>query len=299
MAGRAARERYGARATAFELGVDPSEYHARPEVPRRRDTAVFYARDFTPDGVELGLLALELLHRQRPDLRIVLYGTHNLVRAPFASEQLGVETSERLSRLYAEATVGLSLSLTNYSIPNEMLACGLPVVELAARLRRSTARTARFSRSARDDPGDIAEKLAALLDDAARGGCRARGWTSCAPAPGRTPPTPSSTRCGRSWPPVDAPRSPAWSRTTPSGPSLPGPLASLRPLLMARRIIPLLAAGVAAALCAAPAATASPDAVIRDCADDGTLNGHYSNSISARPATVSRPTSTSTATAAR
>ena len=33
-------------------------------------------------------------------------GTHNLVRAPFASEQLGVETSERLSRLYAEATVG-------------------------------------------------------------------------------------------------------------------------------------------------------------------------------------------------
>ncbi len=40
--------------------------------------------------------------------------------------------AEQLSRLYSEATVGLCLSLTNFSlIPKEMLACGLPCVELA------------------------------------------------------------------------------------------------------------------------------------------------------------------------
>ena len=33
---------------------------------------------------------------------------------------------------YAEAAVGLCLSLTNYSlIPQEMMACGLPCVDLA------------------------------------------------------------------------------------------------------------------------------------------------------------------------
>ena len=37
-----------------------------------------------------------------------------------------------LARAYSEATVGLCLSLTNYSlIPQEMLACGLPCVDLA------------------------------------------------------------------------------------------------------------------------------------------------------------------------
>jgi O-antigen biosynthesis protein len=165
------RERHGAEATAFELGVDPGEYHVQADVPRRSDTVVFYARDFTPRrGVELGLLALQILHERKPDVRIVLYGTHNRIRAPFGSEQLGVATPERLRRLYAEATVGLSLSLTNYSlIPNEMLACGLPVVELAGRACESVyGADGSTITLARDDPRDIADKLCALLEDRGR-----------------------------------------------------------------------------------------------------------------------------------
>ena len=51
---------------------------------------------------------------------------------PFDYEHLGVAAPEELARLYSEATVGLCLSLTNYSlIPQEMLACGLPCVDLA------------------------------------------------------------------------------------------------------------------------------------------------------------------------
>ena len=44
-------------------------------VARRRDTIVFYGRDVTPRrAVPLGLLALQELHRRRPEVRIVLFG---------------------------------------------------------------------------------------------------------------------------------------------------------------------------------------------------------------------------------
>ena len=120
---------------------------------------------------------------------MVLFGTHNRVRAPFAFEQLGVEAPERLRRLYSEATVGLSLSLTNYSlIPSEMLACGLPVVELAGRACEAVyGNDGSVITLARDDPADIAAQLGGLLDDsgAPRAPCPRPGWTSCGSAHGR------------------------------------------------------------------------------------------------------------------
>ncbi|HWH44529.1 MAG TPA: glycosyltransferase [Thermoleophilaceae bacterium] len=125
-------ERYGASATDFQLGVDHGIYRPRP-VERRRDTVVMYARPTTPRrAVPLGTLALEELRRRRPDLRIVLYGESDPPRTAFPYETLGVCSHDELARLYSEATVGISISMTNFSlIPKEMLACGLPCVELA------------------------------------------------------------------------------------------------------------------------------------------------------------------------
>ena len=61
-------DRYGAEASAVRAAAwTRAEYHPMPDVPRRGDTVVFYARDFTPRrGVELGLMALQLLRRARP-----------------------------------------------------------------------------------------------------------------------------------------------------------------------------------------------------------------------------------------
>jgi len=68
-------DRYGASAEAFQLGVDHETYRPRP-VPRRRDTVVYYAREETPRrAVPAGLSGLAELHRRRPDVRIVLFGT--------------------------------------------------------------------------------------------------------------------------------------------------------------------------------------------------------------------------------
>jgi glycosyltransferase involved in cell wall biosynthesis len=62
----------------------------------------------------------------------VLFGNDRTIDTAFPYEHQRVLSPQQLSWLYSEATVGLCLSLTNFSLlPKEMLACGLPCVELA------------------------------------------------------------------------------------------------------------------------------------------------------------------------
>jgi O-antigen biosynthesis protein len=124
-------QRYGGVAEVFDYGVDHAVYRPRP-VKRRRDTVVYYCRSATPRrAVALGVMALHELYRRRPDVRVVMFGERHPMGTPFPYEHLGVASPDRLARLYCESTVGLSLSMTNYSlIPQEMLACGLPCVDL-------------------------------------------------------------------------------------------------------------------------------------------------------------------------
>lgn len=122
----------GAEATAFDLGIDLATYRPQPDVARAPERVVFYARAATPRrAVPLGLLALEELRRRRPAVEIVLFGDGAPVAAPFPFTSLGVLEPAGVARTYAEATVGLVLSLTNHSlVAQEMAACGLPAVEL-------------------------------------------------------------------------------------------------------------------------------------------------------------------------
>ncbi len=163
------RSRYGADGTAFELGVDHEIYGMDPGVPRRDDTIVFYGRGATPRrATELGWLALSELRRRR-DVRVVAYGdSAPNWEQPFPYEFLGVVAPTELASLYRRATAGLVLSLTNYSlIPQEMMACGLPVVDL-----RGGCSEAMFGENgpvelANADPVAIADALERLLDDQA------------------------------------------------------------------------------------------------------------------------------------
>lgn len=160
------RTRYGASADAFQLGVDHDVYRPR-EVERRTDTVVYYARHVTPRrAVPFGLLALAELHRRRPDVRIVLFGTDNPIWTSFPYEHAPVLSREQLAALYSEATVGLCLSLTNFSLmPKEMLACGLPCVELAGISAESIFGAGGPLELAPLDPVRIAEAVEKLLDD--------------------------------------------------------------------------------------------------------------------------------------
>ena len=71
-----------------------------------------------------------------------------------------------LARRYREATVGLCLSLTNYSlIPQEMLACGLPCVDLAGASTEAELGRDGGIELAEPDPVAIADAIERLLDD--------------------------------------------------------------------------------------------------------------------------------------
>jgi glycosyltransferase involved in cell wall biosynthesis/GT2 family glycosyltransferase len=159
-------DRYGATADAFQLGVDHQTYWPR-SVQRRTDTIVYYARPETPRrAVPIGLMALAELHRRRPEIRILLFGGRGRLGAAFPYEHLGVLSPEQLSWLYSEATVGLCLSLTNFSLmPKEMLACGLPCVELAGVSAESIFGAQGPIELAALDPLAIADALERLLDD--------------------------------------------------------------------------------------------------------------------------------------
>jgi O-antigen biosynthesis protein len=158
---------YGTTAEAFQLGVEHDTYQPRP-VERRRDTVIYYARYATPRrAVPIGLMALAELKRRRPDTRIVLFGTGEVLDASFPYEHVDVLSPTQLSWLYSEATVGLCLSLTNFSLmPKEMLACGLPCVELAGISAESIfgADGGPLSLAGLDSV-QIADRLERLLDD--------------------------------------------------------------------------------------------------------------------------------------
>ncbi len=162
-------ERYATSAEAFQLGVEHDTYRPRP-VARRRDTVIYYARYVTPRrAVPIGLMALAELKRRRPDVRIVLFGTGEILDASFPYEHVDVLSPEQLSWLYSEATVGLCLSLTNFSLmPKEMLACGLPCVELANISAESIFGSDGPLELAPLDPNRIADAMEELLVDRER-----------------------------------------------------------------------------------------------------------------------------------
>jgi O-antigen biosynthesis protein len=170
---------YGLPATHFELGVDTGLYCPQ-EVERQEDVVLFYARASTPRrAVPIALVALGELKRRRPQTELWLYGHNWPPGVDYAFRDLGVVSGGALAGLYATATVGLVLSMTNYSlVPQEMLACGLPCVELDA-----PSVVAAFGRGgpielAPPEPLAIADALERLLDDPISRAQRARDGTS-------------------------------------------------------------------------------------------------------------------------
>ncbi len=159
-------ERYGARGSWYRFGVDSDVYRPLAE-ERDRDTVVFYARAGTARrAVPLGFLALEELVRRRPRTEVVTFGQDEPARTTLEHTSLGVAPPSTLAATYSRATAGLCLSLTNYSlIPQEMMACGLPSVDVAGR-----SGEAEFGRDggvefAAADPLALADALQGLLED--------------------------------------------------------------------------------------------------------------------------------------
>ena len=75
--------------------------------------------------------ALQLVLDSDPSVEVVTFGSRRAPRISGNHRHLGLVQPEDLSALYREGGVGLSMSATNPSrVPFEMMAAGLPVVEL-------------------------------------------------------------------------------------------------------------------------------------------------------------------------
>lgn len=127
--------KYGRWASDFWLAVDRDIYFPVSKVSTNsgKKKIAFYARHFTSRrAVELGFLALEALCKVSSEIEVHCFGAElPFDEAPFDCISHGVLSPEQLAKLYRECDLGVVFSATNYSlIPQEMMACGLPIAEL-------------------------------------------------------------------------------------------------------------------------------------------------------------------------
>jgi glycosyltransferase involved in cell wall biosynthesis len=162
------RDSYGVRAHWFECGTDLDAFPFAGEEGRREELVAVYARRETERrAVDLAMAGLALLARRRPTVRPVLFGSRQRVPLPFAAEDIGVVAPRRLSELYRQASAGVVFSLTTHSlVAHEMMASGLPVVELEGdNVGSALGASGDVVEMAARRPDAIADAVERLLDD--------------------------------------------------------------------------------------------------------------------------------------
>lgn len=161
-------EKYGRWARHFWLAADQRIYHPSDAVKKgRKPRIAVYARHFTARrAVELAFLALEQLAKSGANFAVDFFGAPLAFdKAPFDFVDHGVASQEELARIFQKADVGLVFSATNYSlVPQEMMACGLPIVELEVESTRAIFPDEVVS-LAKPDPKEIAKAISALLEN--------------------------------------------------------------------------------------------------------------------------------------
>ena len=162
-------ESFGNSAVSFPLAVDHSVYHPKSEQQRSDHAIAFYVRRSTPRRLyELGLLALRELFDLGDHFEIITFGEKDLpdLGIPVKVKHAGILDAEALANLYRQCAVGFVLSGTNYSlVPNEMMACGLPVVDIDAEHTRISYQP-KTAVLAEATPMGLASALSRLLNDA-------------------------------------------------------------------------------------------------------------------------------------
>lgn len=125
---------FHAEADHFQFPVDRSIYYPRQRTKSNRNLVFFAKPEMPRRCFELGIMALREFHRLRPDVEIVMFGSKHASKQsyefPVTIREI-VPTLDDLAQMYSNGDVGLVFSTTNPSlIPYEMMACGLPVVDL-------------------------------------------------------------------------------------------------------------------------------------------------------------------------
>jgi len=155
---------YGMSTRPFDFGAEQGNY--RMVNASRRKAVFFYARPETPRrGFELGIMALTLLARARPEIDIILAGQDlRKTVVPFRHESPGNLQVGQLNDIYNRCAAGLVLSLSNMSLlPLELLASGvIPVVNDGDNNRLVSDNS--FIEYTEPIPQALCDRLIAILD---------------------------------------------------------------------------------------------------------------------------------------
>lgn len=115
----------------FDFCADRRIYRPLPEAKKEHAICFVYQPDKPRRCSVLGIEALGIVKFLRPDVKIYLYGSNIKGNVWFEHENLGIIPLEKCNALYNQCEVGLCISSSNPSrIPFEMMAAGLPVVDL-------------------------------------------------------------------------------------------------------------------------------------------------------------------------
>jgi glycosyltransferase involved in cell wall biosynthesis len=167
MAGILERD-YGLEARWFECGTDLDTYTFAGDEGREPGHIAVYGRRETPRrAVELAIAGIANLFERRPGLRVTLFGSNVRGSAPFPCTDLGVVPPSELAELYRRASAGVVFSLTTHSlVAQEMMASGLPVVELEGEnVSGALGASGEHVMLAERTPDSIADALERVLDD--------------------------------------------------------------------------------------------------------------------------------------
>lgn len=162
--------KYGMQTDFFRFPIDRSIYYPRADSTVTNKLLFFAKPEMPRRCFALGVEVLRLLHRARPDVEIVFFGSDSADarNVDFPVTHMGVmPTLASLASLYSTARVGMVFSTTNPSlVPYEMMACGLPIIDLdlpGAEVNYDDRRD--IALLAGPVPILVAEQIEALLDD--------------------------------------------------------------------------------------------------------------------------------------
>lgn len=122
---------YGSEVKYFNFCADLNVYKPLNNIEKENAICFIFQPEKPRRCHELGLKALKLVKELRPDIKVYLYGSKTEYNPGFECENLHIMPISECNKLYNKCKAGLCISASNPSrIPFEMMAAGLPVVDL-------------------------------------------------------------------------------------------------------------------------------------------------------------------------
>ena len=164
------RRNFNAETDHIQFPIDRKTYYPRTRTKKNMNLIFFAKPEMPRRCFMLGVMALRKFHLLCPDIEIIMFGSDNIVEESLdfpVTIRYVLPTINDLAEMYSNGDIGMAFSTTNPSfIPYEMMACGLPVVDLDRGDNIvNYGGHSNIAFLADPQPDKMAEQIAALLEN--------------------------------------------------------------------------------------------------------------------------------------